>query len=292
MTVCQQAYFMLRQCSSELSGAQNAGDQCCEMLAAFDLRECVMTDDRVRAFESKSGKLLQPLRRACDLPAPSPTENPSSDSDDGALEKVADSLLKSRDSSMHDNILSVARAVMASGTDSARMVTVELAVEGGVEEVKEAVKSAVTTAAALAKSASKKGGTMLQEISLEIDRDESEHTAICSCEDAVLPELTEDATSLVALRYAYLAVRLSICKFTCTHKGLVLGGMIVQMAVLGAWILCLLARPLWATRKIRSNNTSSCVRSNTSQFIADAGDAQWTEPLLAGDEEEGMTSNL
>ncbi|KAL4529624.1 hypothetical protein Ndes2526A_g04398 [Nannochloris sp. 'desiccata'] len=294
MTLCQQAYFMLRQCSSELSGAQNAGDQCCELLSAFDLRECAMTDDRVKSFKKKYFKLLQPLRLACDVPVPSPSAEPNDDANDDALELAADSLSKARDSSMYDNIISVARAVMATDSDSARVVTVELAVEGGVEDVEAAVKFAVNKAAALAKSTSKKGGIMLQEISLEMEKDD--HGALCSCENAVLPELTENATSSVALRYAYLAARLSICKFTCAHKGLVLGGMILQMAVLSALIMFILARPLWARRtrgggisSAQSSGTCSAT-SNSGQFIADAGDGQWTEPLLPRDEEEGMAS--
>ncbi|KAG7667077.1 hypothetical protein KSW81_000820 [Nannochloris sp. 'desiccata'] len=285
---------MLRQCSSELSGAQNAGDQCCELLSAFDLRECAMTDDRVKSFKKKYFKLLQPLRLACDVPVPSPSAEPNDDANDDALELAADSLSKARDSSMYDNIISVARAVMATDSDSARVVTVELAVEGGVEDVEAAVKFAVNKAAALAKSTSKKGGIMLQEISLEMEKDD--HGALCSCENAVLPELTENATSSVALRYAYLAARLSICKFTCAHKGLVLGGMILQMAVLSALIMFILARPLWARRtrgggisSAQSSGTCSAT-SNSGQFIADAGDGQWTEPLLPRDEEEGMAS--
>jgi hypothetical protein len=282
MTLCQKAYFMLRQCSSELSGAQNAGDQCCELLSAFDLRECAMTDDRVKSFNNKFLKILQPLRLACDVPAPSPSAEPKFKGNDAALEMAADSLSKAKDSSNYDNIISVARAVMATDIDSAKIVTVKLAVEGGVEDVQAAVKSAVTKAAALKKSTFKRGDIMLREISLEIEEDN--HGALCSCENAVLPELTEDATS-------YLAVRLSICKFTCAHKGLVLGGMILQLAVLGAWIICLLARPLWA-RSTRGDRTSSAqCRSNSGQFIiADAGDGQWTEPLLPRDEEEGMAS--
>ncbi len=299
MTACQQAYFLLRQCSSELSGAKTAGNQCCELLSAFDIRECVATDDRVKAFDNKLGKLLQPLRVACDVLVPSQADKTAVDGNDDALEQAAKSLSQARDSSMHDNIISVARAVMASETDSAKMVTVELAVEGGVEEINAAVKTAVNTATALlAKNASKKGGIMLQEISLEMDRD-AEEGVFCACENAELPELKPDTGNLVALRYAYLAARLSICKYTCAHKGLVLGGLIVQMAVLGAWIVCLLARPLWARsrrreERKRSASQSSCTsgRSSSPQFIADAGEAQWTEPLLSeGDEEQGVASS-
>jgi len=285
---------MLRQCSSELSGAQTAGDQCCELLTAFDVRECTMTDDRVKSYKNKSLKLLQPLRLACDVPVPSLSAEPTkSDGKDNALKLAANSISKAKDSSGYDNIISIARAVMATDTESSRLVTVELAVEGGVEDVEAAVKSAVTKSAALTKSTSKKGDIMLQEISLEMEEDN--HGALCSCENAVLPELTVDATSSVSLRYAYLAARLSICKFTCAHKGLVLGGIIVQLAVVAAWTMCLLARPLWA-RRTRGGRTSSAqcsgtgsVRSNSGQFIADAGDAEWTEPLLPRDVEEGIT---
>ena len=284
---------MLRQCSSELSGAQNAGDQCCELLAAFDLRACVQTDDRVKSLNAKSSAYLQQLRLACDVPVPSPSAKTASDAENDALEHAANSISKARDSSMYDNILSIAQAVMATDSDSSRVVTVELAIEGDAEDVESVVKSAVNTAAALAKSTSRNGGILLQDISLEMENGTEEHfEAMCSCKDAELPELSTEAGTLVALRYAYLAARLQICKFTCANKGLVLGGMIVQMALLGAWIVYLLARPLWAKSAMGSSTQSrpSSLRSNSGQVIANAGDAQWTQPLLAGDEEEGMAS--
>jgi hypothetical protein len=296
MTPCQQAYFMLRHCSSELSGAKNAGEQCCELLSAFDLRECAITDDRVKGFNAKYYNLLSPLRTACDVPVPNLTTKPrSSDGgkNDDILEMVADSLSKSGDSAMYENIISVARAVMATDTNSSKFVTIELAVEGEVEDVTSAVETAVTTAAAMAKASSKKGGIMLQEVSLEVNEDyEDGHDVMCSCQNAELPELTSDAPNSVALRYAYLAARLNICKFTCAHEEVVLGGMILQMAVLGAWIMCLLARPLWArSPSSKRSSSASDVRSRlTGQFIANAGDSQWTEPLLANDEEAGIIS--
>lgn len=298
MSMCQKAYFMLRQCSSELSGALEAGDQCCDLLAAFDLRECELTDDRVKSFNVKSSTYLQPLRVVCNVPVPSPSAEPSKANDnDDALKQAADSISKARDSSMFDNIVSIAQAVMATDTESSRVVTVELAIRGKADDVESAVKTAVNTAAALAKSTSKKGGILLHDISLEMEREDAHQRALCACQNAELPELSTDATNLVALRYAYLAARLHICKFTCANKGWVLGGMIVQMALLGAWIVCLLARPLWAkstssrSRYKSAHSSSSSLRSNSAQFIANAGDSEWTQPLLAGDEEEGMASS-
>jgi hypothetical protein len=57
----------------------------------------------------------------------------------------------------------------------------------------------------------------------------------------------------------------------------------LQMAAIGMWIGCLLVRPRWA----RERGAQS--RRGVPQFIVEAANPEWTEPLLVGDEEEGMS---
>jgi hypothetical protein len=258
LTTCQKAYFMIRQCASELADTRVAGPACCELLDAFDLRDCLHRDARLHAFASnKPAKAMKMLRGVCDKRPPA-AASAAANADDAALEDAAKSVSKAArgDNSMVQDVASIAKAVLASGVNA----------EGGERDAVRAPLSALPLPLA------GRGG--VQEMYVIV---EEELSGMCACEGAEGPAATDSAW-----RRAYLSSRLATCRFLCAHRRWVLAGLMLQMAAIGMWIGCLLVRPRWA----RSGTTA---RRNVPQFIVEAANPEWTEPLLVGDEEAGMS---
>ena len=295
LTTCQKAYFMLRQCASEVIGFGVAGPQCCELLAAFDLRDCLHVDPRLQAFATKTVKSMQLLRATCanqakEGAAKKPVKGATTTNkvvDEKALEAASQgvSQVNRGDGSMLQEVESIAAAVLDSGVGVATTATttttttIDVAVEGERNEVRGAIAAATS-------SIKKKGAAILNEISFEVaeeivEQQQPHANNVCSCQNA---EMRKDE-EVGSLKYAYLALRLRLCKLICAHRQLVLGALLVQMVALAVWIVCLLARPHWLSSSLRHTDR----RLPTSQFIVDASDPHWTvtEPLLSEHDPEG-----
>ena len=302
LTTCQKAYFMLRQCASEMVESRNAGPQCCELLEAFDVRDCIRVDAALQSFVPKTVTTLLPLRQDCGMETPAAPAYEGEEEHDIVLEEAALEMSKAKrgDSSMVKDVMSIAQAVLASETDApSRTVAVDVALDGDSKKLNKKVKSAVATAIKTAgKVRDVSGGVLLlQDISVTLEEEEDVQTGLCACENAELREIEAGPSPsfMASLRYGYLATRLTLCKFSCAHKRLVLGGLILQMALLGGWMICLIARPRWlfsssSSSSKYSSRKSSSRSSAAGQFVVDASDAEWLRQPLLADEEAGIAA--
>lgn len=289
LSTCQKAYFMLRQCASEMFDSQNVGPQCCELLAAFDIRDCLKTDSRLQAFATKSPKTLSPLRSVCAQGVPSTpaaTDAATTKKNDKALEEATKGVSQARrgDTSMLKEVMAIAEAVIASGTET-RTVTVDFEFEGNPRDV----ESTVAAVASIAKRASQTTNMLLEEISVELEGQRS--SGLCTCMGAEMPEDADDAASnwRAYLRFNYLTARLQLCKLVCEHQKLVLGALFVHLVALACYLLYLAVRPgKESTAETTLPRHGSFEKNTLAQFIAKSQDPEWTQPLL-GDEEEGMS---
>lgn len=101
----------------------------------------------------------------------------------------------------------------------------------------------------------------------------------CAC-DNITPAPEGHGCMAALLRKCY-AARMWICQFTCSHLRLVMGSMLLQIAILGLWIISLLSRPYGSSRSYRRRSRSSSpVHGQFVVHAADYADPELGEPLL------------
>ena len=295
LTTCQKAYYMLRQCGSELFDSQNAGPQCCELLSAFNIRKCIESDNRLQGFVNKSTKAMQPLRSVCAKEAPiipAASASASTEKKEKALEEATRGVSKARgeDSSMFNDFMAIADAVISSGTETPRTVTVNFEVEGNAGNI----ETTIAAVASVAKRAAQTSNMLLQEISVELEADRS--SGMCSCNNSEMPEDIGDAYTNWRgyLRLTYLSTRLQLCKLICAHRTLVLGALFVQLVALASGLLYLAFCPRKGSTGEITLPRHGCFEKSPScnfipaQFISKTVEVPEIEQPLLGDEEKGM----
>lgn len=107
----------------------------------------------------------------------------------------------------------------------------------------------------------------------------------CSCDN--IGPAPDGPSCIAALRRKVYALRLWACKLMCGHLRLVMAFMLVQIALLGLWIVILLSQPRGASKGRRSRSVSPVKRPGRSQFVvhaADYADPELGRPLLRADE--------
>jgi hypothetical protein len=295
---CQKSYLLLRQGCLELHNGLSNG--CCELLAAFNIRGCLLGDAHLLALGLKHARLLQPLEASCSRNAAAAQLRSASAASEQRLLTEAVTLLS--DSAPVTDVAQEAVPVLETKivqgwhtNPNSKSVSLTVRIHG--ESGPRVVQPAVETVVGLARNAvstipeaplnrqqdqPSSGPQSLPTNPITIDeilavqyRIEGQGK-LCTCVGKTLPVPKDDAGWKTWLNYRYKMARLWLCQVSCKFRWFVAAVVMGQIALLIIWAV------VFAFSSAANVNVAR--RSPKHIEVYAAEDLEWAQPLLSAEE--------